>query len=227
MNNFTLTAFLVAFACQPVSAGINTDKVIINHSKKIKSLFKKNRALKGQIEQLAQKQLESDKKIAELFNLMKHNKSVITVDKPKMHARELNKKAKKIYTNARSLLITDQYNQAVNLFKQYLDTYPNNNYASDAHYWLAKTYLAKGDYQQARKTFVAFQQNSPLHYKYANSLFELARVYVELKQTQNAQKMLKKMINKYPSHSVINQAKQLLNKISSKKSGNNKSNKLN
>jgi tol-pal system protein YbgF len=227
MNNFTLTAFLVAFACQPVSAGINTDKVIIDHSKKIKILLKKNRALKGQIEQIAQKQLESDKKIAELFNLMKHNKTVVTVDKPKMHARELNKKAKKIYTNARSLLITDQYNQAIILFKQYLATYPNNNHASDAHYWLAKTYLAKGDYHQAKKTFITFQKDNPLHYKYANSLFELARVYVELKQPQKAQKLLKKMINKYPSHSVINQAKQLLSKISPKKSGNNKSNKPN
>jgi tol-pal system protein YbgF len=227
MNNFTLTAFLVAFACQPVSAGINTDKVIIDHSKKIKSLLKKNRALKGQIEQIAQKQLESDKKIAELFNLMKHNKSIITANKPKMYARELDKKAKKIYKNARSLLITDQYSQAIDLFKQYLKTYPNNNYASDAHYWLAKTYLAKGDYHQARKTFVTFQQDSPLHHKYANSLFELARVYVELKHNQKAQKLLKKMINKYPSHSVINQAKQLLKKISPKKSVNKKTNKSN
>lgn len=217
MKRLTLMTFLAVFACQPVSAGINTDKVIMDHNKKIKRLLKKNKTLKGKIEQLEQQQQESSKKITELFNLMEYKKSSAVVEQTMMRVREHNKKAKKIYTSARSLLVTDQYDQAINLFKQYLDVYPDNNHASDAHYWLAKTYLAKGDYQQAKNTFVAFQQGSPLHHKYSNSLFELARVYVELKQTQKAQDLLNSMLSKYPSHNSINRAKQLLSKITPKK----------
>ena len=187
MQRFFLVFLLTVFAWQPASAGINTDKVIMDHNKKIKRLVRTNKSLKGKIEQLEQQQQISRQKITELFNLMEYKKSSSVVEQTMMRVREHNKKAKKIYTNARSLLVTDQYDQAIILFKQYLDIYPDNNHASDAHYWLAKTYLAQEQYSLAKNTFVAFQQNSPLHHKYANSLFELARVYVELKQTEKAQ----------------------------------------
>jgi tol-pal system protein YbgF len=227
MQRFALIIFLSIFAWQPASAGINIDKVIMDHNKKIKRLVRKNKSLKGKIEKLEQRQQESSKKIAELFNLMEYKKSSAVVEQTMMRVREHNKKAKKIYTNARSLLVTDQYDQAVTLFKQYLDIYPDNNHASDAHYWLAKAYLAKGEYQQAKNTFVAFQQGSPLHHKYSNSLFELARVYVELKQNKKAQDLINSMIRKFPEHNAINRAKQLLSKITPKKLAANEPNKLN
>ncbi|ALE51783.1 hypothetical protein SP60_00015 [Candidatus Thioglobus autotrophicus] len=213
MQGFFLIFLLVAFSWQPVSAGINTEKVIVDHNKKIKRLVRANKSLKGKIEQLEQQQQESRQKITELFNLMEYKKSSAVVEQTMLRVREHNKKAKKIYTNARSLLVTDQYEQAVSLFKQYLDIYPDNNHASDAHYWLAKTYLAQGQHTLAKNTFVAFQQNSPLHHKYANSLFELARVYVELKQTDQAKKLLESMLDKFPSHRVADRAQQLLSKI--------------
>lgn len=213
MQHLALIIFLSVFAWQPVSAGINTEKVIMDHNKKIKRLVQKNKTLKGKIEQLEQRQQESSKKITELFNLMEYKKSSAVVEQTMIRVREHNKKSKKIYINARSLLVTDQYDQAIIIFKQYLDIYPNNNYAPDAHYWLAKTYLAKDQYQLAKTTFVTFQQSNPLHHKYSNSLFELARVYVELNQTEKAKSLLNNMLDKFPMHNSINRAKQLLNKI--------------
>lgn len=217
MPRFFLIFSLTVFVCQPAFSGINTDKVIMDHNKKIKRLVRANKALKGQIEQLSQQQLESGQKITELFNLMEYKKSSAVVEKTMLRVREHNKKAKKIYTNARSLLVTDQYEQAVSLFKQFLDIYPDSNHASDAHYWLAKTYLAQGRYSLAKNTFIAFQQNSPLHHKYANSLFELARVYVELKQTDKAKDLLNGVLDKFPSHRVASRAQQLLGKIAPNK----------
>ena len=213
MKRFALILFLSVFAWQPVSAGINTDKVIMDHNKKIKRLVKKNKTLRGKIEQLEQQQKESSKKIAELFNLMEYKKSSAVVEQTMRRVREHNKKSKSIYTNARSLLATDQHDQAIILFKQYLDIYPDNNHAPDAHYWLAKAYLAKDQYQLAKGTFVTFQQGNPLHHKYSNSLFELARVYVELNQTDKAKNLLNSMLDKFPLHNSINRAKQLLSKI--------------
>ncbi|MDG2395894.1 tetratricopeptide repeat protein [Candidatus Thioglobus sp.] len=227
MKRFAWMIFLGVFAWQPASAGINIDKVIIDHNKKIKRLVRKNKSLKGKIEKLEQQQQESSKKISELFNLMEYKKSSAVVEQTMKRVREHNKKAKKIYTNARSLLVTDQYDQAVVLFKQYLDIYPENNHAPDAHYWLAKTYLAKGDYQLAKNAFVTFQQANPLHHKYSNSLFELARVYVELKQTQKAQALINRMLKKFPEHNATNRAKQLLSKITPENLSTNESNKSN
>lgn len=227
MKRFAWMIFLGVFAWQPASAGINIDKVIIDHNKKIKRLVRKNKSLKGKIEKLEQQQQESSKKISELFNLMEYKKSSAVVEQTMKRVREHNKKAKKIYTNARSLLVTDQYDQAVVLFKQYLDIYPENNHAPDAHYWLAKTYLAKSDYQLAKNAFVTFQQANPLHHKYSNSLFELARVYVELKQTQKAQVLINRMLKKFPEHNATNRAKQLLSKITPENLATNESNKSN
>lgn len=227
MQRFAWMIVLGVFAWQPASAGINVDKVIIDHNNKIKRLVRKNKSLKGKIEKLEQQQQESSKKISELFNLMEYKKSSAVVEQTMKRVREHNKKAKKIYTNARSLLVTDQYDQAVVLFKQYLDIYPENNHAPDAHYWLAKTYLAKGDYQLAKNAFVTFQQTNPLHHKYSNSLFELARVYVELKQNKKATVLINRMIKKFPEHNATNRAKQLLSKITPENLENNGSNKSN
>jgi tol-pal system protein YbgF len=217
VRRFFLIFTLTLFVFQPALSGIDTDKVIMDHNKKIKRLVRANKALKGQIEQLSQQQLESNQKITELFNLMEYKKSSAIVEKTMLRVREHNKKAKNIYTSARSLLVTDQYDQAVILFKQYLDVYPESNHASDAHYWLAKTYLAQGQYSLAKNTFIAFQQNSPLHHKYANSLFELAKVYIELKQTAKAKDILDNILDKFPSHRVASLAQQLLGKITTNK----------
>ena len=198
---------------QGAMAQINTDKVLLDHNKKIKQLLKKNRQLRGQIEQLQEQQEQSAKKIGELFNLMEYKKSSAVVEQTMLRVREHNKKARKLYTDARSLLVTDQYNQAINLFNKYLEIYPDNNHAPDVQYWLAKSYLAKGDYQSAKQAFIVFQQENSLHHKYANSLFELARVYVELKQTSQAIKLLDTMISKFPQHTIAKRAERLLSDI--------------
>ena len=195
------------------AAQINTDKVLLDHNKKIKQLLKKNRQLCGQIEQLQEQQQQSSKKIGELFNLMEYKKSSAVVEQTMLRVREHNRKARKLYTDARSLLVTDQYEQAINLFNKYLEIYPDNNHAADTQYWLAKTYLAKGDYQSAKQAFIGFQQEHSLHHKYANSLFELARVYVELKQTSEATKLLNTMVSKFPEHNVAIRAQRLLSEI--------------
>ncbi len=214
MRHLGLVAFLGIFVCHPVSAAdINTEKVIMDHNQKIKRLVRKNKALLGKIELLEQQQKISTGKIKELFSLITYQKSSAAIVKTTLRVRERDQKAKRIYIQARGLLVTDQYDQAINLFKEYLATYPNNNQASDVYYWLAKSYLTKEDFYNARNTFIAFQQQNPLHYKFSNSLFELAKVYIELNQQDKARSLLSAMLVKFPSHKAINRAKQLLSKI--------------
>jgi tol-pal system protein YbgF len=213
MRHLGLIAFLSIFVCHPVSAGINTDKVVMDHNQKIKRLVRKNKTLLGKIELLEQQQKINAGKIKELFNLITYQKSSTVAEKTTLRVKEHDKKAKRIYTQARNLLVTGQYDQAINLFKQYLATYPNNNHTSDVHYWLAKAYLAKEDFYSARNVFTTFQAQNPLHHKFPNSLFELAKVYIKFKQQDKARDLLNTMLVKFPSHNAINKAKQLLGKI--------------
>ncbi|HAU20967.1 MAG TPA: hypothetical protein DCT00_05745, partial [Gammaproteobacteria bacterium] len=113
---------------------LNVEKIIKHNSKNLKKIKRDNKKLVGQIELLQEQQKYSRKKITELFHLMEYKKSSNVVKETIKRVRDENRKAKKLYTSARSLLVTDQYNQAINLFLNYLDVYPENNYVPDATY---------------------------------------------------------------------------------------------
>lgn len=201
------------YLVSPSVFAINVEKVAKNNHSNIKKIKKTNRELLGHIEQLQEAQKLTNQKIAQLFQLMEYKKSANVVKETMMRVREENKKAKKLYTNARSLLVTDQYNQSIDLFLNYLATYPDNNYVPDATYWLAKAYAAKGDRHNAEKVFDEFQQSHPSHHKYANSLYELATIYYEAKDYDKALVQLTNMIKKFPNHNLIFQAQALLQDI--------------
>jgi tol-pal system protein YbgF len=218
MRRLVFWVIVNALIWQTASAGINVDQAIIGQNQKIKLLTYKNKVLRGRIDQLERNQQQSSQKITELFSLLKFKKAEakIVAEKTLTPILKPNQDAKKIYINARSLLVTDQYNQAIALFTQYLNDYPNNRYAPDARYWLAKTYFITQRYELAQKTFATFQQNNPTHYKYPNSLFELSKVYAELGQSEASKVLLNRILDKFSTHSVVNQAKQLLTKLTPK-----------
>ena len=192
---------------------LNVEKVLRDNAWRLKEIKRDNRKLVGQIELLQEQQKNSRKKITELFHLMEYKKSSNVVKETILRVREGNRKAKKLYTNARSLLVTDQYNQAIDLFLNYLDVYPENNYVPDATYWLGRAYTAKGDRHNAKKVFVGFQHDYVLHHKFSNSLYELAIIEHELKEDKQAIQLLRSMIKKFPNHNSIIQAKALLKTI--------------
>jgi len=193
--------------------GINVDKVIVNHNKKIQKLNKRYKSLLNEIDQLNETQKISDAKIKELFRLLEFKKTNEVVKQTVTLIKRDNRKAKKIYTSARSLLLTDQFSEAVVMFQSYLKDYPENSNADDAHYWLARSYLAMHDYNNAKDAFIGYQQDNPKHHKFSNSLIELARVYIELGEKGEATKVLDLMIKKTPNHNSINKAKQMLSEL--------------
>ncbi len=192
---------------------LNVEKIAKHNSKKLTKIKRDNRKMVGQIEQLQEQQKNANQKITELFHLMEYKKSSNVVKETLLRVREGDRKAKKIYTSARSLLVTDQYNQSIDLFLNYLDMYPDNNYVPDATYWLGRAYAAKGDRHNAKKVYVSFQHDYVLHHKFSNSLYELAIIEHELKEDEQALQLLELMVRKFPDHRSINQVKALLKTI--------------
>ncbi|HIM58509.1 MAG TPA: tetratricopeptide repeat protein [Gammaproteobacteria bacterium] len=192
---------------------LNVEKIAKHNSKKLTKIKRDNRKMVGHIEQLQEQQKNANQKITELFHLMEYKKSSNVVKETLLRVREGDRKAKKIYTSARSLLVTDQYNQSIDLFLNYLDMYPDNNYVPDATYWLGRAYAAKGDRHNAKKVYVGFQHDYVLHHKFSNSLYELAIIEHELKEDEQALQLLELMVRKFPDHRSINQVKALLKTI--------------
>lgn len=215
MSILPLLCITLMVMVSPVNAGsgINIDKVIINHNSKIKKLNQKYKSLLNEIDQLREHQKVEDTKVKELFRLLEFRQTKEVVEQTVTRIKKDNIKAKKLYSSARSLLLTDQYEEAVLIFKKYMDEYPDNSNADDAHYWLARSYYAMQDHVNARNTFLVFQQDNPKHHKFSNSLLELSRVYVELNEKDKAIDMLKLMVKKTPNHKSINKVKQLLTEL--------------
>jgi len=76
--------------------------------------------------------------------------------------------------------------------------------------WLARAYFESEKYLKAKDSFLDYQSNNKGHQKYADSMFELARVLDKLNEVNEAKLLLLDMIKQYPDHSLINKAKQLL-----------------
>ncbi len=193
--------------------GLDVEKIAQQNHIKIKRLEKANRTLLNDIERLLQQQKINQQKIAELFRLLEYKKSDSATKAAVLRIREEDKKARETYTNARSLLLTKQYTQAIDLFLNYLTNYPQNNHAADTHYWLGKAYTLKGDYQSGKQAFIDFQQNYPSNHKFAISLYELALIQHQLKDNAAAMQLLTTMIKKFPTHKSIFQAKALLTQL--------------
>lgn len=206
-------AFMLLRLNAMAESGINFEKVVVNHNVKIQKLNQRYKSLLNEIDQLKEQQNNDKAKIRELFRLLEFKQTKEVVEQTVTQIRKDNVKAKRLYSNARNLLLTDQFKQAIIVFKQYLNDYPDNSNADDAHYWLARSYYSLQDYKNAKQTFIAFQQDNPKHHKFSNSLIELARVHIEMGENENAVELLNLMIRKTPNHSSINKAKRLLNNL--------------
>lgn len=209
----SLCAGGVAFSA---TATINIEKVAKDNRNKIQKLKQNNRKLLGNIEQLQEQQRLNQKKITELFRLMEHKESSRTKKEVILQVEKENRVAKKLYGNARSFLATEQYNQAIDIFLNYLTLYPEDNQLPDVYYWLGKAYTAKGEQLKAKKIFTDFQNNYSLHPKFVNVLYELSVIEHELGGNQVAIQLLASIIRKFPNHKTAIQAQALLEIIQSK-----------
>lgn len=197
----------------PAIGNINTDIAIINLNKKIKTFGVEKRQLLEKIEQLEEKQLQNSKKIKELFYLVDFEKKTREVKKISLKSINYNKKSRKQYTEARDLLMNNQYNKAIKEFKLYLKQYPKDAHAADALYWLAKSYLIKEEYAQAKIKFMLFQKKYPKHSKKSNSLLELSKIHIKLNEKNSAKKTLNNFLAQFPKYKKNDQVKKMLQKI--------------
>ena len=124
--------------------------------------------------------------------------------------KENEKKAFQIYADGRNQFIAGEYDEAITLFKSYLDSFPNYKNVSDAKLWLGRAYFANELYSQSKAIYLEFQSENLQHAKYPDSMYELSRVLFELEELDAAKKLLTKMIEKFPTHDLYKKAKQML-----------------
>lgn len=106
---------------------------------------------------------------------------------------------KEQYDYAHTLIIKDQnFAEAERVLRAFIDAYPKNSLAPNAHYWLGRTYYVRKDYQKAAFTFAEGFQKYPRSRKAPDNLLNLGMSLARLEKKKEACTALKRLLRNYP-----------------------------
>jgi len=194
--------------------GLDLEVAFFKLNSKVNSLNDDILALKDQYELLTEDQRLNTQKINELFEIIELN----TTKKQKTEETiktDKEKSAFKLYLDGKSQFAIGDYEQAIELFLSYLEDFPNSSNTEDSKLWLGRAYFANESYLNSKTAYIDFQSNGEFphnqdHPKYPDSLYELSRVLIKLKEINEAKLLLSNMIQEYPEHTLTKKATQLL-----------------
>ena len=194
--------------------GLDLEGAFFKLNAKVNSLNDDILELKNQYELLTESQIENTKKINELFEIIELN----TAEKQKTEETiktDKEKSAFKLYLDGKSQFALGDYEKSIELFLSYLEDFPNSSNTEDSKLWLGRAYFASESYLNSKTAYVDFQSNGEFpsnqdHPKYADSMYELSRVFIKLNEINEAKLLLSNMIAEYPEHTLTIKATQLL-----------------
>jgi TolA-binding protein len=189
--------------------GLDLDLAILKINKEVKSLNNKILSLKDEIELIIEEQRIISAKIAELRQIIELN--LFNTKQEKKSTKKIqSNSAEKLYLDGKNEFLLGNYEKAITLFISFAKNSPNSSNLKNSKLWLARAYFESEKYLKAKDSFLDYQSNNQEHLKFADSMFELARVLDKLNEVSAAKLLLIDMIKQYPVHPLIDKANQLL-----------------
>ncbi len=92
-----------------------------------------------------------------------------------------------------------KFDQAIPAFQQFLQRYPDGEYAANAHYWLGELYLVKEppDLEASRQSFALLLSQYPDNSKAPDALYKLGKVQFLKGNREKAREYLDQVIKLY------------------------------
>jgi tol-pal system protein YbgF len=115
-----------------------------------------------------------------------------------------------LYQSAYSDVAAGRYNLAREAFQDYLKYFPDTDVSDNAQYWIGECYYATGDFAGAIPEFDKVVKNYPKGDKVPPSMLKIGLSYSRLKNTTEATKYYRMLIQKYPKSPEAGRAKELL-----------------
>ena len=215
MKNFSyssvLCVSLLSMSFGAFSAeGLNVDLAILKINKEVKSLNKEILTLKDEIEILRENQRLNSEKIDELLQMIELNQ---TNNKTSEKSIETSPQPPELFRDGKSSFVLGNYDKAIELFLSHLNNSPNDKSLTDTQLWLGRSYFYSESYLESKNSYLDFQALGTEHPKYADSLYELSRVYIELNEINEAKMLLTQMLEDYPDHILFNKASALIQSL--------------
>ncbi len=168
--------------------------------------------LAEQITQLKHKLDKQNKEIKSLQILLNTNLAKATAA-----TSSLDKSAdiiiNKQYRQARYLILSGQYQQAIKAFNDYLSNNTDASNIAEAQFWLASSYAANSQFDNSVRNYLKFIIDYPTHHKIPEALYNLSIAQNELGQPQKSVLLLKSVLRRFPQHKIIPQVKESLRRL--------------
>jgi tol-pal system protein YbgF len=106
---------------------------------------------------------------------------------------------KQQYDYAHTLIVKDQnFEEAERVLNAFIQAYPKNPLAANAHYWLGRTYFVRQNFKQAAFTFAEGFQKYPGSDKAPANLLNLGMSLAQMKQTKEACTAFTRLLKNFP-----------------------------
>ena len=102
------------------------------------------------------------------------------------------------YKDAFNLLKVGKYDEAIKAYTEFLQKYPAGTYASNAQYWLGEANYVRRQFSVAITEFQKVVSNYPNSKKLPDALLKIGYIHYEMKQTDDARRVLTDLTKRYP-----------------------------
>ena len=192
--------------------GLNLDLAILKINKEVKTLNNEILSLKDEIEILRENQRINSEKINELLQMIELNRTNNNQSVKSTPANQSNRSTK-LFSDGKNSFVLGNYEKSIKLFLAHLETSPSASSVIDTKLWLGRAYFFNESFLESKEAYLEYQIIGQDHAKFADSLYELSKVYIKLNEINKAKPLLTKMINEHSSHPLSNKATELLQSL--------------
>ncbi len=117
------------------------------------------------------------------------------------------------YQVAFELVKEERYDLAANAFRQFLVTFPDSELADNAQYWLAESFYASDQFEQALSDFAVVINDYPRSRKVTDALLKMGYCNYNLKRWEAARATLTQVQADYPETTAARLAGEYLKRM--------------
>lgn len=99
-------------------------------------------------------------------------------------------------------------------FNEFLQRYPNDPLAPDAHFYLADLLVQEDRLEEGISAFLRIPELYPTAKKVPDALYRVGIVYIAMEEYENAREYLERVVNSYPDSGAATLAQERLAEIS-------------
>lgn len=158
---------------------------------------------------------ELDRRVSEALKPTVKAPEAVAVDSPvvsKTYSNDLTEN--EAYDKALNLVLKEnRYEEAIPVFRNFNQTYPQSTYAPNAHYWLGQLLFNKGNLSEAEQEFAIIVKQFKESSKRPDAMLKLAMVAQQQKNNNKAVKLYRQLLAEYPNSTSAQLAKPRLESL--------------